>query len=139
MASHSDDGHIDNDSSVVYVSRIALENRKTARDTVKLIGFLVDKYGYWGTDETLSAEDANEAWSSKWPSYPQTTMGRLGGFGSPVGAGRDGRADTCLSFFGKARHSRRYSRCGKRPYPSAWLTGTDYFRGPTVYMKKPVD
>jgi len=44
------------------LSRIALENCKTARDAVKLMGALIDKYGLYETGETLLVADENEAW-----------------------------------------------------------------------------
>ncbi len=53
------------DSRLFYsaeLSRVALERCKTAREAVKLIGRLIDKYGYYGTGETLPVADPNEAW-----------------------------------------------------------------------------
>ncbi|QJB58471.1 dipeptidase [Pseudodesulfovibrio sp. zrk46] len=44
------------------LSRIALENCATAREAVKLMGALLDKYGYFSTGETLLVGDENEAW-----------------------------------------------------------------------------
>ena len=44
------------------LSRVALERCKTAREAVLLIGDLIDRYGFWGTGETLPVADANEAW-----------------------------------------------------------------------------
>ncbi|RWU07294.1 dipeptidase [Pseudodesulfovibrio sp. S3] len=44
------------------LSRIALENCVTAREAVKLMGAIVDKYGYFSTGETLLVGDENEAW-----------------------------------------------------------------------------
>ncbi|WP_147820906.1 dipeptidase [Salidesulfovibrio onnuriiensis] len=44
------------------LSRIALENCKTARDAIKLMGGLIDKYGYYSTGETLLVADKDEAW-----------------------------------------------------------------------------
>ncbi|MDR0382572.1 MAG: C69 family dipeptidase, partial [Spirochaetaceae bacterium] len=61
------------------LSRIALENCKTARDAVKLIGFLIDKYGYWGTGETLPVGDANEAWVIEMAPLPTDYDGKAGG------------------------------------------------------------
>jgi dipeptidase len=44
------------------LSRIALERCRTARDAVKLMGALIDEYGYFSTGETLLVGDAHEAW-----------------------------------------------------------------------------
>jgi len=44
------------------LSRVALERTKTAREAVKLIGELIDTYGYYGTGETLPVADPNEGW-----------------------------------------------------------------------------
>ncbi|GHV39371.1 dipeptidase [Spirochaetia bacterium] len=53
------------DKRIFYSSelaRVALENCKTARSAVLLMGHLIDTYGYWGTGETLPVADAEEAW-----------------------------------------------------------------------------
>jgi dipeptidase len=44
------------------LSRIALENCVTAREAVKLMGGLIDRYGYFSTGETLLVGDEKEAW-----------------------------------------------------------------------------
>jgi len=44
------------------LSRIALENCATSREAVKLMGALIDKYGYFSTGETLLVGDEKEAW-----------------------------------------------------------------------------
>jgi dipeptidase len=44
------------------LSRIALENCKTAREAIKLMGGLIDKYGLYETGETLLVGDENESW-----------------------------------------------------------------------------
>ncbi|MEF2230498.1 MAG: C69 family dipeptidase [Pseudodesulfovibrio sp.] len=44
------------------LSRIALENCATAREAVKLMGALLDEYGYFSTGETLLVGDEKEAW-----------------------------------------------------------------------------
>ena len=44
------------------LSNIALERTTTAREAVGLIGSLIDKYGYYGTGETLPVSDPNESW-----------------------------------------------------------------------------
>ncbi|MFO7818320.1 MAG: dipeptidase [Thermodesulfobacteriota bacterium] len=44
------------------LSRVALERCKTARQAVKLMGGLIEKYGYYGTGETLLVADPNEGW-----------------------------------------------------------------------------
>lgn len=44
------------------LSRVALERCKTAREVVKLMGELIEKYGYYGTGETLLVADPKEGW-----------------------------------------------------------------------------
>ncbi|MBN1198098.1 MAG: C69 family dipeptidase [Bacteroidales bacterium] len=44
------------------LSRIALENCKTAREAIVLMGKLIERYGYYSTGETLLVADENEAW-----------------------------------------------------------------------------
>ncbi|RLA70427.1 MAG: dipeptidase, partial [Epsilonproteobacteria bacterium] len=44
------------------LSRVALERCKTARCAIKLIGELIETYGYYGTGETLPVADKNEGW-----------------------------------------------------------------------------
>jgi len=44
------------------LANIAAERTTTARDAVQLIGSLIDKYGYYGTGETLPIADPDEAW-----------------------------------------------------------------------------
>ncbi|PKL60240.1 MAG: peptidase U34 [Methanomicrobiales archaeon HGW-Methanomicrobiales-4] len=44
------------------LSNIALERCKTAKEAVRLIGSLIDTYGYYGTGETLIFADPKDAW-----------------------------------------------------------------------------
>ena len=44
------------------LSRVALERTKTAREAIKLIGHLIETYGYYGTGETLPVADPHEGW-----------------------------------------------------------------------------
>ncbi len=44
------------------LSRVALERCKTAREAIKLMGYLIDTYGYYGTGETMPVADKNEGW-----------------------------------------------------------------------------
>jgi dipeptidase len=44
------------------LSRVALERTKTSREAVKLMGGLIETYGYYGTGETLLVGDPNEGW-----------------------------------------------------------------------------
>lgn len=44
------------------LSRVALERTKTAKEAIKLIGHLIETYGYYGTGETLPVADPNEGW-----------------------------------------------------------------------------
>jgi len=47
---------------IAALSRIAMERCKTAREAVKLMGELAEKYGYYGWGETLTVADTKEAW-----------------------------------------------------------------------------
>jgi dipeptidase len=44
------------------LARVALERCTKAEDAVRLIGHLIDTYGYYGTGETLPVADPEEAW-----------------------------------------------------------------------------
>lgn len=44
------------------LSRIALENCTTAREAIKLMGGLIDEFGFYSTGETLLVADTEEAW-----------------------------------------------------------------------------
>ena len=44
------------------LGRVALERCRTAREAVQLMGGLIDKYGLWGTGETLLVADREEGW-----------------------------------------------------------------------------
>ena len=44
------------------LGRIALERCRTAQEAIRLMGDLIDKYGLWGTGETLLVADKNEGW-----------------------------------------------------------------------------
>ena len=44
------------------LSRVALERCRTAREAIKLIGHLIETYGYYGTGETLPVADTKEGW-----------------------------------------------------------------------------
>ena len=55
----------DNPLRIFYsqeLSRIALENCSNAREAIKLMGGLIEKFGYFSTGETLLVADENEAW-----------------------------------------------------------------------------
>ena len=54
------DGH-----GIFYASelgRVALERCRTAQEAIRLMGDLIDKYGLWGTGETLLVADKDEGW-----------------------------------------------------------------------------
>lgn len=51
------------------LSRVALERCKTAREAVVLMGELIEKYGYYGTGETLLVGDAREGWVFEMAGY----------------------------------------------------------------------
>ncbi|MCB1223635.1 MAG: C69 family dipeptidase, partial [Mesotoga sp.] len=57
------------------LSRVALERCKTAGEAVELIGYLIEKYGYYGTGETLPVADPNEAWVIEMAPSPEGTGG----------------------------------------------------------------
>ncbi|MDO9509617.1 MAG: C69 family dipeptidase, partial [Thermovirgaceae bacterium] len=44
------------------LSRVALERCRTAREAIKVIGELIEEYGYYGTGETLPVGDTMEGW-----------------------------------------------------------------------------
>ncbi|MBC7350593.1 MAG: C69 family dipeptidase [Candidatus Aminicenantes bacterium] len=51
------------DGGISYMlRRIVAEKARTAREAVKLVGELVEKYGYRGSGRTYSIADKNEAW-----------------------------------------------------------------------------
>ena len=45
--------------SLIYIT---LQRAKTAREAIKTMGELVDKYGYYSSGESFSIADANEVW-----------------------------------------------------------------------------
>lgn len=55
------------------LSRIALERCTKAREAVKLMGSLIDEYGYYSTGETLLVADADEAWVFEMCALPSET------------------------------------------------------------------
>lgn len=57
------------------LSRVALERTKTAREAVKLMGELIEKYGYYGTGETLLVADPNEGWVMEMAGYDMNGTG----------------------------------------------------------------
>lgn len=57
------------------LSRVALERTKTAREAIKLMGELIEKYGYYGTGETLLVTDPNEGWVMEMAGYDMNGTG----------------------------------------------------------------
>ena len=57
------------------LSRVALERTKTAREAIKLMGQLIEKYGYYGTGETLLVADPNEGWVMEMAGYDMNGTG----------------------------------------------------------------
>jgi dipeptidase len=51
------------------LSRVALERSKTAREAIRVMGELIEKYGYYGTGETLLVADADEGWVMEMCAY----------------------------------------------------------------------
>ena len=44
------------------LGRVALERCRTAREAIRLMGDMIDRYGLWGTGETLLVADREEGW-----------------------------------------------------------------------------
>ena len=59
------------------LSNIALERCRTAREAVELVGGLIDRYGYYGTGETLLFADPGEAWVIEMCGYDMNATGGL--------------------------------------------------------------
>jgi dipeptidase len=57
------------------LSRVALERCKSAREAVKLMGELIEQYGYYGTGETLLVADPNEGWVMEMCGYDMDGTG----------------------------------------------------------------
>ncbi len=57
------------------LSRVALERCKTARDAIKLMGELIEQYGYYGTGETLVVADRDEGWVMEMCGYDMNGTG----------------------------------------------------------------
>lgn len=57
------------------LSRVALERCKTAREAIKLMGELIEKYGYYGTGETLLVADPKEGWVMEMAGYDMNGTG----------------------------------------------------------------
>jgi dipeptidase len=57
------------------LSRVALERCKTAREAIALMGSLIERYGYYGTGETLPVADKDEAWVMEMAPSPTGTGG----------------------------------------------------------------
>ncbi|MBU0672754.1 MAG: C69 family dipeptidase [Candidatus Margulisbacteria bacterium] len=57
------------------LSRVALERCATARQAIKLMGQLMEDYGYYGTGETLLVGDTMEAWVLEMCAVPNRKAG----------------------------------------------------------------
>lgn len=57
------------------LSRVALERCRSAREAVRLMGELIDKYGYYGTGETLLVADPEEGWVMEMCGYDKDGTG----------------------------------------------------------------
>ncbi len=57
------------------LTRVALERCKTARCAIKLIGELIDTYGYYGTGEILPIADTKEGWVLEMAPSPDKVKG----------------------------------------------------------------
>ena len=54
------------------LSRVALERTRTAREAIRLMGDLIDTYGYYGEGETLLVADEHEGWVFEMCAVPET-------------------------------------------------------------------
>ena len=57
------------------LSRVALERTKTAREAIRLMGALIEEYGYYGTGETLLVADPDEGWVMEMAGYDMDGTG----------------------------------------------------------------
>lgn len=57
------------------LARVALERCRTAREAILLIGDLIERYGYYGTGETLPVADTEEGWVIEMAPSPEGTGG----------------------------------------------------------------
>ncbi|MGD9948848.1 MAG: dipeptidase [Desulfobulbus sp.] len=57
------------------LSRVALERSTNAREAIKIMGELIEQYGYYGTGETLLVADPNEGWVMEMSGYDQNGTG----------------------------------------------------------------
>ena len=59
------------------LSRVALERCKKAREAVRLMGELIEQYGYYGTGETPLVADTEEGWVFEMCGYDEKGTGGL--------------------------------------------------------------
>ncbi len=57
------------------LSRVALERCRTAREAIRLMGELIEKYGLYGTGETLLVGDPSEGWVMEMCGYDMDGTG----------------------------------------------------------------
>ncbi|BAF71844.1 dipeptidase [Sulfurovum sp. NBC37-1] len=57
------------------LARVAMERCKTARCAIKLMGELIDTYGYYGTGEVLPVADTKEGWVFEMAPSPDKSKG----------------------------------------------------------------
>jgi dipeptidase len=57
------------------LSRVALERTTTAREAIRLMGELIETYGYYGTGETLLVADPDEGWVMEMAGYDMNGTG----------------------------------------------------------------
>lgn len=57
------------------LARVALERCRTAREAIRLMGELIETYGYYGTGETLPMADKDEAWVMEMAPSPEGVGG----------------------------------------------------------------
>jgi dipeptidase len=57
------------------LSRVAMERCRTAREAIQLMGELIERYGYYGTGETLAIADPDEGWVMEMCGYDKNGTG----------------------------------------------------------------
>ena len=57
------------------LSRVALERTTTAREAIRLMGEMIENFGYYGTGETLLVADPDEGWVMEMAGYDMNGTG----------------------------------------------------------------
>ena len=95
---YNDEGLMD----IMELERVALERASTARDAIKIMGEMAEKYGYGDSGECLTVGDAKEVWQFEiFGAGPEKARRRLGRQAHPARPG--GRVGESLAH----HHARR--------------------------------